>query len=132
MYANLPLIVLTVMCLALAGGLAYLFWNCRKLARECTVLADRLANQDSDLIGLCAAAVEVDRRLLEQEQALRECREQLGDLKTHQAPGQEIQPYHTAIEKVKRGAGPEELIAEFGLSRSEANLLSNLYGERRR
>lgn len=134
MEGSLPLIVaamiaLVLICLALAGGMVYLAYTCRSLKRECSALAEKLASQDGDLIGLCAAAVQVDRRVLEQEQQLRECRERLEGLKAQE---QEAQPYQTAIEKVKRGAGPDDLIAEFGLSRSEANLLSNLYGERRR
>jgi hypothetical protein len=40
------------------------------------------------------------------------------------------QPYYTAIDKVKKGASPQELVAEYGLSMSEANLLVNLYSQK--
>lgn len=119
------LILLAALWVVLALGLAAFARAQRRLRREQAALADRLARQGNDLLGLCAAAVQVDRRLLELDRQLGECLERTESLAVHDAGSQ---PYHSAIDKVRKGAGPEELVAEFGLSQSEASLLARLYG----
>lgn len=125
----LPHLVLIALSAFLAAGLVYLARAHRKLARDYATLAEGMARQNQDLMGLCAAAVQVDRRVFGQEELLRECLARLEELAVRETTQQ---PYYTAIDKVKSGAGPEALVAEFGLSLSEANLLVSLYGRARR
>jgi len=125
----LPL-ALAALSILLAAGLLLQARAYRKLARDHAALAEGVARQGQDLMGLCAAAVQVDQRVFGQEEKLRECLARLEALAVREATQQ--QPYHTAIDKVKSGARPEELVTEFGLSLSEANLLASLYGKPRR
>jgi hypothetical protein len=126
---GLPYLLLIVLSAALAAGLFLLARAHRKLARDHATLAEGVARQSQDLMGLCAAAVQADRRVFGQEELLRECLARLENLSLREA---REQPYSTAIDKVKSGASPEALVAEFGLSLSEANLLASLYGQPRR
>ncbi|SMF94969.1 Protein of unknown function [Methylomagnum ishizawai] len=125
----LPYFALLALSALLAAGLFLLARAHRKLARDHAALAEGMARQGQDLMGLCAAAVQVDRRVFGQEERLRECLARIEELATRETTQQ---PYYTAIDKVKAGARPEELVAEFGLSLSEANLLVSLYGQPRR
>lgn len=125
----LPYFALLALSALLAAGLFVLARAHRKLARDHAALAEGMARQSQDLMGLCAAAVQVDRRVFGQEERLRECLARIEELATRETTQQ---PYYTAIDKVKAGARPEELVAEFGLSLSEANLLVSLYGQPRR
>ena len=126
----LPYLMLFALSSALAAGLFLQARAHRKLARDYAALAEGVARQGQDLMGLCAAAVQVDRRVFGQEELLRECLARLEELALRESSQQ--QPYYTAIDKVKSGAGAEALVAEFGLSLSEANLLVSLYGQSRR
>jgi hypothetical protein len=103
-----------------------LFRAYQDLKREHVALVDRVERQRKDLVGLCAAAVQVDRRLLQQDQRMREYVEKM---ETMSAQYDSNQPYYTAIERVKKGAAPQELVSEYGLSLSEANLLVSLYSQ---
>lgn len=125
----LPYLVLAALSAILAVGLLLLARAYRKLARDHAALAEGMGRQGQDLMGLCAAAVQVDRRVFGQEERLRECLARIEELSARETTQQ---PYYTAIDKVKSGASPEELVAEFGLSLSEANLLVSLYGQPRR
>lgn len=123
-----PEALLLALSTVLAVGLGLLARAYRKLAGDYAALAEGVARQGQDLVGLCTAAVQVDRRVFGQEQRLRECLARLEELAQHERETSP-QPYYTAIDQVKRGAGAEELVAEFGLSLSEANLLVSLYGQ---
>ncbi len=125
----LPYLMLIALSAILAAGLFFLARAHRKLARDYATLAEGVARQGQDLMGLCAAAVQVDRRVFGQEERLRECWARLEELALRETTQQ---PYYTAIDKVKSGASSEALVAEFGLSLSEANLLVSLYGQPRR
>lgn len=125
-----PEFLLLLLSLVLTVGLALLARAYRKLAHDYAQLSANLARQGQDLVGLCTAAVQVDKRLFGQEQRLRECLARVEELATQERQASP-QPYYTAIDQVKRGAGAEELVAEFGLSLSEANLLVSLYGQSR-
>ncbi|WP_412768545.1 DUF2802 domain-containing protein [Methylocaldum szegediense] len=58
---------------------------------------------------------------------LREYEEKLASLSQQDTS---YQSYRTAIEKLKGGVAPQELVSQLGLSLSEANLLAHLYAER--
>jgi hypothetical protein len=119
--------VLAVLFMGLAIAVYVLFRAHRELKRGYAALNERVERQRKDLIGLCSAAVQVDRRLLEQDRRMREYTEKVESISTQDTSHQ---PYYTAIDKVKKGASPQELVAEYGLSMSEANLLVNLYSQK--
>ena len=98
-----------------------------KLRRDCLELAGCLARQGNDLAGVCAAGVNIDRLLMDHDQRLRVCLEQIESLQSQEKANH---PYHAAIEKLRKGAGAQDLVREFGLSLSEASLLARLHGAR--
>lgn len=117
-------IALMLMTLGLAIGVLLLTQAYNRLLRQHQELATAVSRQGDDLLGLCAAAVQVDRRVLEREQALRQFQERLDELTVRE---EQQHGYYPAIQKVKRGAHAEDLVSEFGLSLSEATLLTQLY-----
>jgi hypothetical protein len=119
--------VLIGLMVVLSVGMLMLLWAYLTLRRDYATLAARLAHQQNDLIGLSAAAVQVDRRMLDQERRLRECDEKVASLSSQDTG---YQSYRAAIERLKEGVAPQELVAQLGLSLSEANLLAHLYAER--
>ncbi|HYE36807.1 DUF2802 domain-containing protein [Methylocaldum sp.] len=122
-----PYFILVGLMVALLVGMLILTWAYLILRRDYSSLAARLAKQQNDLIGLSAAAVQVDRRVLDQEQRLRECDERVASLSSQETG---YQPYRAAIERLKDGVDPQELVSQLGLSLSEANLLARLYAQR--
>lgn len=110
----------------LAGVLAHLLRTLRSQRRAHEELVARLAVQTDDLSGLCAAAVNLDKRILRHEQRLGELHGWLEDRKTEERLNQ---PYHSAIDLIRRGADAASLVAECGISREEANLLLRLHGD---
>jgi len=119
--------VLVGLMVVLSMGMLMLMWAYLTLRRDYATLTARLAQQQNDLIGLSAAAVQVDRRVLDQERRLRECDEKVASLSSQDTG---YQSYRAAIERLKDGVAPQELVSQLGLSLSEANLLAHLYAER--
>jgi|GEM_PF-1515468 len=119
--------VLVGLMVVLLMGMLMLMWAYLTLRRDYATLTARLAQQQNDLIGLSAAAVQVDRRVLDQERRLRECDEKVASLSSQDTG---YQSYRAAIERLKDGVAPQELVSQLGLSLSEANLLAHLYAER--
>lgn len=95
-----------------------------QLKRDYAELARTLARQESDLAGLCSAGVSIDRRLMDHAQRIRACIERIESLSSEKAP----HPYHAAIERIRNGARAQDLVAEYGLTLSEASLLARLHG----
>jgi hypothetical protein len=124
---HLPYFILAGLMVALVAATLMLARAYLSLRRDYAALAARLAQQQNDLIGLSAAAVKVDQRMLNQERRLKECDERLASL-SQQDTG--YQSYRAAIERLKGGVAPQELVSQLGLSLSEANLLAHLYAER--
>jgi hypothetical protein len=124
---HFPYFVLVGLVVALLAGVLLLFRAYLRLRRDYAVLSARLAQQQNDLIGLSAAAVQVDRRIVDQERRLRDCDERLASLASQDTG---YQSYRAAIERLKDGVPPRELASQLGLSLSEANLLAHLYAER--
>ena len=134
MAAILLFSILAISLLGLAFVVFKLFRACRELQQENAALNEKIERQRKDLVGLCAAAVQVDRRLLELDRRLRECTDNAAEtavkVETMSTQDTSHQPYYTAIDRAKKGAGPQELVAEYGLSLSEANLLVSLYSQK--
>ncbi|MBP1149610.1 MULTISPECIES: DUF2802 domain-containing protein [Methylocaldum] len=124
---HLPYFILVGLIVALVAGMLMLTRACLALRRDYATLGARLVQQQNDLIGLSAAAVQVDRRMLDQERRLRECDERLASLSSQDTG---YQSYRAAIERLKDGVAPQELVSQLGLSLSEANLLAHLYAQR--
>lgn len=122
----LALVCLVLAVLAMLYRLNGLSRQVAGLAAECAELRALQSGQDQDLRGLGAAGLQQDLRILEQDTRLRELIEKMETL--HSENGAH-QPYHAAIERARRGADAEELVAEFGLSLSEADLLARLHGK---
>lgn len=112
----------------------------KKLKHDCLLLADRLRRNHEDVAGLCSAAVEVDQHLAENDLSLSNIIEQLNsvidrvntDHRSRQALVQPIhadlgQDYADAIQKIRSGAGVDELVKDCRLTRDEAVLLVRLH-----
>lgn len=126
-------VIQSLLILVLGIALLRLWQKCRTLEREQQTLKDLLERQRKDQIGLCSAAVQVDKRLMEQEKRLRDVIEKVEKVEsvaTQDSAGGAA--YYTAIDRIKKGASPQEVVADCGLSLSEANLLHNLYSQQTR
>lgn len=118
----------SILILILGIALFRLHNKYRTLELNHQILTEHLEKQRKDQIGLCSAAVQVDKRLMEQEKRVREIVEKVDSVATQDSVGT---AYYTAIDRIKKGASPQELVANCGLSRSEANLLHNLYSQKK-
>ncbi len=110
-----------------AVALVWLWIRLRQMQRLCHHWHQIQVRQQSDVIGLCAAAVRMDERLQQLIRDLDEIREQSQEFRQHSEANAS---YQAAIERIKEGCGIEELLTQCGLTREEANLLLRLYGER--
>lgn len=121
-------IVVVVIGIILLGiVLVWLVLNFLKLQREYRNLRDLVRGNNNDLAGLCSAALEIDRRIEAND-------EQLGLLwarLTEYADNEQSEhPYKVVIQKVRGGAGIDELMQTSGLSHDEAALLIRLHGSK--
>ncbi len=132
------LVVVAGTLVLFAGVLVWLLREHRKLKEDYRLLTDQVQSHKEDVAGLCAAAVVVDQRLAASDARLND----VLDI-THAAPpslpqpsspihdDQQPQGYDTAIQKIRRGAGVDELVKDCGLTRDEAVLLIRLHGDKR-
>lgn len=127
---NEALLALTLTTLiVLTGLLFWLFLEQRRLKRTCRELEQAVGRNSKDIAGICSAAVSVDSRLQGNDERLRAIAAKLAQKdKPGGADNSSSQPYHLAIQRIHRGAGPDELVRECGLSRDEAVLLISLHG----
>ncbi|BCX81602.1 hypothetical protein MIT9_P1180 [Methylomarinovum caldicuralii] len=98
-------------------------WRLEQSLREWEA---RQRRQHQDIAGLCAAGLQVDARLARLERMLAETREWLQAAGPAEGTGGAV-AYQTAIERIREGAGVEELVSECGFTREEANLLIRLH-----
>jgi hypothetical protein len=119
-------VVQCVLILALGGFVLRLRGRCSTLEQQQQQLQDQLEKHRRDQYGLCSAAVQVDKRLMEQEKRLKDIMEKIQSVAIQESAAT---PYYTAIDRIRKGAGPEQLVAEYGMALSEAKLLHNLYGQ---
>lgn len=120
------LIALTLLVFAVGLALWRLYRAVARLQQEKSGLLCAMERQGNDLAGISSAGVHMDRLLIEHEKRLRECLERFDTIQAEPAPGSV--PYHGPIERIRKGASAEELVTEFGIPLSEANLLVRLHG----
>ena len=113
---------------ALVTAVVALLWMARnqlKLKNELRVLADTVQKNEKDISGLGVSALSVDSRLTladEQMQAV------LAKISTFQQNDQSLHPYNFVIQKIRNGAGVDELMRDYSICRDEAVLLIRLHG----
>jgi len=112
------------LALALAGLLVIAIWT-RRLAQRLGELKAEIADLNTNFSALCAGSAGVDRRLLQVERQGVEMEQRQLSL-SQQQPTTE-QPYGEAIQRVHQGADAAQLVVEFGLSQSEAELVVMLH-----
>ena len=96
-----------------------------KLKQEFQDLSKMNNRINQDLAGLCSAAVNIDNRILINDQQLKSLLEKVADYGNEE---HSVQPYQRVIQKIRDGADEDELIREFDLSHAEAGLLIRLHG----
>jgi hypothetical protein len=121
-------IIQSVLILVTGILLIRLYGRCTTLEQRQQSLQDTLDKHRQEQYGLGSAAVQVDKRLMEQEKRLREIIEKIECGGVQDPAGS---PYYTAIDRIRKGASPQQVVADYGLSLSEATLLHNLYAETR-
>jgi hypothetical protein len=126
---------LTFLLLALAISLLWLLRKLYKIQKRQEVMQAQLQRTIDDVVGLCSAAVAVDRRLAVGEERLAslinaiELQQQDIDVAdTIENDAQE--DYSAAIQMIRQGAEAEDLVKSCGLTRDEAVLLIRLHGKR--
>ncbi len=115
--------------IAVSVVLLWLVVEHNKLKRTCRELEQAVGRNSKDIAGICSAAVSVDNRLQGNDERLRAIAAKLAQnesLKRQQPDAS--QPYHSAIQRIHRGAAADELVRECGLTRDEAVLLISLHG----
>lgn len=112
----------------------------KKLKQAYQALALQIQRSGDDVVGLCSAAVAVDRRLSANEALLREVRESIEIQQNNaeflsgyqqdsidEVESDQPQSYRQAIERIHCGATIDELVRECGMTRDEAVLLMRLH-----
>ncbi len=122
---NLLSVSMIAVSLVALGGIFYL---ARKLSAQNARLASELDMLRQDFNALCSGAVGVNKRVLRLEQRGRDLQQRQDSMEQQQKPSQ--RPYGEAIQLVQKGADAARLVEEFGLSRSEAELIVMLHGMR--
>ncbi len=133
-------IVIVVSLVALVSLLLAigLFWALRGLAsikKRQDLMQNQLQRNIDDVVGLCSAAVAVDRRLAVDEEHLANVinlvEQQHQDVDVAEPMENEAQEdYSAAIQMIRCGVEVEELVRNCGLTRDEAVLLIRLHGKR--
>lgn len=138
--------IVAVIVLIFAGLLIRQQRELNKLKYGQKLLEEQLRRNHDDLAGLCSAAVEVDQYLARNQAHINALTEVVNDFQ-YQAPptsppvsepvvqpgkpnpnDQVLQSYDSAIQKIRRGSGVDDLVKECGLTRDEAVLLMRLHG----
>ncbi len=122
---NLLSISILAVSLAVIAGLLYL---ALRLRSQTIRLVSELEMLRRDFNALCAGAVGVDKRVLRLEQRGRDLQQRQDSIEQRQKPAQ--RPYDEAIYRVQKGADATRLMEDFGLTRSEADLIVMLHGMR--
>lgn len=104
-----------------------LAWRLRRLAQAHQAAARRLDELERELRGLSNGALGVGRKLLKVEERLRESEKQIQDLSLSDPVKLS---YSEAARLLEMGADIDDLVANCGLSRPEAELVSALHRQR--
>lgn len=134
------LMAVTATVILVALVLVWLLRQQHKLKQDCRLLAEQLQRNNEDVAGLCSAAVAVDQHLAANDARLDDLIDAVNA--AYQAPApqpvsvtnsieEQPQDYDDAIQKIRRGAGVDELVKDCGLTRDEAVLLIRLHGGKR-
>ena len=116
----------------------------RTLEQRCHTLESQVQRGNHDLIGLCSAALAVDRRLSGHETRLQGLQNTVSNVHMDVTPSfeaevdeafeQEEEPilegYDKAIFLIRRGTDVETLVKSCGVTHDEAMLLMRLHGGR--
>ncbi|HHJ38438.1 MAG: hypothetical protein AXA67_13105 [Methylothermaceae bacteria B42] len=119
--------LLFLLVVLLVGTIVWLWLRQQRLEAVCQQLTDTQQRLLKDISGLCAAAVRMDERGLEQSRRLAEITALTEHLELRESS--ETPSYQQAIERIKQGVEAEDLAQECGFTREEAALLLRLYGE---
>jgi hypothetical protein len=130
MYILILAVVQSLLILVLGVVLLRLWQKYRIVERQQQTLTEQSDKQRKDQIGLCSAAVQVDKRLMEQEKRLRDMADKMEKMESTATQDSAGSAYYTAVDRIKKGASVQEVVADCGLSLSEANLLHNLYAQK--
>ncbi len=122
------LALLFLLVMLLTGTIVWLWQRQRRLETTCQQLAETQQRLLKDISGLCAAAVRMDERWLEQARRLEEING-LAEEHWQQHESAAEPSYQQAIECIKQGIEMEDLSQTCGITREEASLLLRLYGE---
>lgn len=118
-------VVITTITIAIIGMIVWLIFEHKKLKQDYRTLYDYLERNNRDIAGLCSAAVSIDNQLSDNNLQFDGVIKKIADLEQQEHTSQ---PYHSAIQMVRNGAGIEELIDQCSLSQEEATLLIRLHG----
>lgn len=128
-------LIITFLCiLLLSAVIIWLFFSHQAHKKNFQRLNERINNYQSDLSGLCSAALLIDKQL---ENITEHVNEQLTlmdsklvEITQHPSPEINNHPYQSVIQKVKAGANISELMQSAGLSHDEAALLIRLHSKK--
>lgn len=114
--------------LLLAVIILWLATQVRQLKQAHTNLSKQLQRSDTDVVGLCSAAIVVDRRLADSESQLalmarNQVLRQVSEVAAEVEEQPQLAGYAKAIQMIIRGASVEELVQSCGMTRDEAMLL---------
>lgn len=114
----LGFLVLLLICVVL-------WQRMRRYQSEIDRLGRAVEEVKRNLHALCSSAVGVNRRMVKLEQGERELYQRQDHIEQQ---GTTDRPYAEAIRIAQQGGSAERLVEEFGLSRSEADLIVMLHG----
>jgi hypothetical protein len=121
------ILAFTIMIAAISVSFAAFFWySQRQLRRRQAGLEADLLRLKREVEAATGISVRVGERLRKAEAQAKAAGERLGQLELRG----EGRPYDQAIDLARRGAGVDNLIRNFGLSRGEADLVALLHGRR--
>jgi hypothetical protein len=128
-------LIITFLCiLLLSAGIIWLFFAHQAHKKNFQRLNERINNYQSDLSGLCSAALLIDKQLENITEYVNEqltlIDSKLVEITQHPSPEINNHPYQSVIQKVKAGANISELMQSAGLSHDEAALLIRLHSKK--
>lgn len=123
----LVVLLLSLSLCVCAVVLTWLYGRYKALEAAHFSLVQSMDQLNSELAGLCATHLRVDASLISQEKQIQAFLVQPPQAATPSREQLVHTSYEHAIERVRMGAKPSELVAEFGMSASEAELLVRLH-----
>ncbi len=125
---NVFLGVFSVIMVFMIIAVIWLIYDRFKLKKEIDQLTEYVNRNNKDIAGLCSAAITIDTRLTDNTDQLKEFAQKVAEV---QRVENTAQPYFSVIQKIRAGAGVQDLMQNSGLSRDEAVLLIRLHGNKK-